>query len=599
LRLYAGVIRFFIIVVLIHVAMFWLVGALAGRSAREAPTANTLRLAGSAIQVRTLDPVAVGDTASHRICAQIYEGLVAYNQETLAVDPCLAERWEISPDGKLYTFYLRKGVHFHDDPCFPGGKGREMTAEDVVYSFRRVCDPIALGTGFWLVDGRVVGATEYNQARQAFLEKHPNFWELGDEEGQGKGVTGFRALSRYVFQIELVRPFAPFLKVLAMSYFFVTPPEAVRQYGPTNNPPGRDTFFKHPVGTGPFTLERWEPDVEIILRANPGYWGRDKQGRKLPYIDGAYMVSRRDPHTAFMEFEEGNSDIAGVPDQDWDRVMNPDKTLKEPYASRFVMETAPTLTTFYYGFNMTKEPFKGNKALRQAFNYAIDRAAIIDKIYRGVGFPAYGPIPPGLPGYDPNNRRYEYDVAKAKKLLAEAGYPEGKGLDEIVLHVSGAADAPDRTSVAVMEQLRLINVKVRLKSQPWPLHLESIDRGEAVFFRLGWVADYPDAENFLALFITRNHNPGPNSTLYSNPEYDRLYDEAMLEPVEAKRAVLYRQMADIIVDDCPWLFTTYDETISLRQPWVTNYPLNALGIAYFKNIILTRGADGAAAGGRG
>ncbi len=583
MRLYAGVIRFFIIVVLIHAAMFWVVGVLARHSKGPVATENTLRFAGSALQVRTLDPVAVGDTASSGICNQIYEGLVIYNQETLAVEPCLAESWDISPDGTLYTFKIRRGIRFHDDPCFPGGRGRELTAHDVEYSFTRVCDPVALGTGFWLVDGRVSGATEYNQARQEFLKENPKFWEIEDS---GEGVTGFRVLDDYTFQIELVQPFAPFLKLLAMSYFQVAAPEAVETYGPAHNQPGEDTFFKHPVGTGPFALERWEPDVELSLRANPHYWGKDEQGRTLPHVDAVYIVSRRDPHTAFMEFEEGNSDVAGVPDQDWDRVMKDDKVLNEPYASRYKLETAPTLTTFYYGFNMTMEPFGSNKKLRQAFNYAIDREAIIEQIYRGLGFPAYGPIPPGLPGYDPENDEYEFDREKAKKLLAEAGYPGGKGLGEIVLYVSGAGDSPDRTSVAVMEQLRLINVRVRLKQQPWPLHLESIDRGEAQFFRLGWIADYPDAENFLALFLTRNHNPGPNSTLYSNPQFDKLYDQAMLEPVESKRAVLYRRAAALIIDDCPWLFTTYGETLSLRQPWISNYPVNALGVGYHKNLII-------------
>jgi len=585
-RLYAGVIRFFIVVVLIHIAMFLVVGALARRSEGPELPPNTLRLATDAIQVRTLDPVAVGDTASSGICNQVYEGLVAYNQKTLAIEPCLAESWDISPDGKLYTFHLRRGVRFCDDPCFPDGRGREMTAADVRFSLTRVCDPVAMSTGFWLFDDRVVGATEFNQQRAEFLEKHPRFWEeaeawLGPESD---GVPGLRVLDEHTFAIALKRPFAPFLKVLAMSYFFVVAPEAVKAYGAATNPPGKDSFFRHPVGTGPFVLERWEPDVEIILKRNANYWHET-----LPHVDAVRLISRRDPHTAFMEFEEGNSDMAGVPDEDWERVMNEDKTLKEPYAGRYRLVTSATLTTFYYGFDMQNPPFKGNKALRQAFNYAIDREALIrSKIYRGLGRAAYGPIPPGLPGHDPANKRYAYNLEKAKQLLTEAGYPGGDKLGEIQLYVSGANDSQDRTSVVVMEELRKIGIKVSLKQQPWPLHLESIDRHEARFFRLGWIADYPDAENFLALFLTRNWKPGPNSSSYSNPEFDELYDRAMLEPDEGRRAELYRIAADIIIEDCPWLFTTTGEGLALQQPWVRNYPRNALGLGFYKNVIIDR-----------
>jgi len=589
-RLYAGVIRFFIIVVLIHVAMFLVVGALARKSEGPSIPPNSLRIATESIQVRTVDPVAVGDTSSSGICNQVYEGLVGYDQKTLEIVPCLAETWEISPDGMTYTFHLRKGVLFRDDHCFPGGKGREMTSRDVKFSLTRVCDPVAMSTGFWLFDDRVVGATEFNQQRQAFLEDNPRFWEskqanLGPD---ADAVSGLEAPDKYTFIIRLKKPFAPFLKVLAMSYFFVVAPEAVQAYGAATNPPGRDSLFKHPVGTGPFILERWEPDVEIVLTRNPNYWGRDEKGARLPHVDAVRLISRRDPHTAFMEFEEGNSDIAGVPDEDWDRVMNKDKTLKQPYAGKYELKTMPSLTTFYFGFDMQSPPFKGNKALRQALNYAIDRQAIIDTIYRGLGKAAYGPIPPGLPGHDAANKRYEYNPAKARQLLAEAGYPGGKGLDELKLFVSSDGGPPDRTSVAVMEQLRQIGVRISLKQQSWPGHLESIDKHEARFFRLGWIADYPDAENFLALFLTRNWKPGPNSSSYSNPEFDRLYEKAMLEPDEAKRALIYKQAAAIIIEDCPWLYTTTGEGLSLQQPWVRNYPRNPLGLGFYKNVIIDR-----------
>lgn len=589
MRLYAGAIRFFGIVLLVNVAVFALVAVLARRSRGFMDDANTLRLAGSAIQVRSLDPAPVGDLASGNIVDQLYEGLVTYDQKTLAVVPCLASSWQVSPDGKVYTFRLRRGVHFQDDPCFPGGRGREVTAEDFRYSLTRACDPVTLSFGLSFLKDRIVGAGEYMASRTKVLEKHPRFWEIKDAEGTVREVRGLRALDDHTFQIALTAPFAPFLKVLTMTFARAVPREAVERYGPLNNPPGKDSLFRHPVGTGPFLLEKWEPDVEIVLRANPRYWGRDEKGQALPHLSAVHMFSRRDPHTAFMEFEEDHADASGVPDQDWDRVMNRDRTLKQPYASRYLLDTSPTWSVMYYGFDMTQPPFGPNKKLRQALNYAIDRGTIVKEIDRGVGAPAYGPIPRGLPGYDPLNKRYGYNPGRAKELLAEAGYPDGKGLEEIVLYVSPPGDTPDRTSVAVLEQLRLIGVKVRLKQQPWPIHQEAIDKHQARFFGYGWIADYPDAEDFLQLFLSRNRSEGGvNASWYANPQFDRLYDQAMLERDDVRRAEVYRRAAAIIIDDCPWLFMTTDETVRLRQPRVQNDFLNAVGLYYFKNVILDR-----------
>lgn len=589
MRLYAGVVRFFAVVVLIHVAMLLVVGALARASRGYQATPNTLRLATSAVQVRSLDPAQMSDSASTSICDQIYEGLVSYDQTTMEVVPSLAESWDVSPDGTVYTFRLRSGVRFIDDPCFPDGKAREFTAEDVRYSFTRVCDPIAMSLGSWLVEERVEGAAEYVERRQQLLEEHPDFWKLDTADLESDRVPGFEAVDDRTFRIRLVEPFAPFLKVLAMAYFRVAAPEAIRAYGAIGNPPGSDTFFRHPVGTGPFMLARWEPDVEIVLVGNPGYWERGADGQPLPHIDGVHMVSRRDPHTAFMEFEGGRSDLTGVPDQDWDRVMNPDKTLKPPFAGRYGLQTTPRLQVSYHGFDMQNPPFGTNKKLRQALNLAVDRDTIIREVFRGVGRPAFGPIPPGLAGHDPDERRWEYDPERAKELLAEAGYPNGEGLDEQVMYVSGTGEVPDREAVALMDQMAKIGVRIRLKMQPWPLHLESIDRHEARLFTLGWIADYPDAENFLALFHSRNFSPdGPNSTFYANPEFDALYDRAMVELDTAKREDLYRQAAAVIIDDCPWLFTTNSETIQLDQPWIEDFPVNPLGLFFYKNLRINR-----------
>lgn len=496
---------------------------------------------------RSLDPVRIGDSASHDIGTQLFDGLLNFNNQ-IELEPGIAERYEISNDGLTYTFYLRKGVSFHDNPCFPDGKGREVKAEDVKYSFTRVLNPENQSTGVWLFDKMVEGASEYLN-------------------GQADEVTGFQAIDDYTFQLRLIKPFGPFIYRIAMAYGFIVPREAVEYYG--------KDFFQHPVGTGPFRFVHWKPGQEILLARNEQYWKRDKDGVQLPYLDGIRISRINDFKISFLEFDVGNLDfIKQIHEDVWSKVFDNNNQVRPEY-QKYQILSKPLWVLQYFGFNLTQPPFKDNHALRQAINYAVDREAIIQYVMNGRGQPANGVVPVGIPGYRSDVEGYSYNPDKAKELLAQAGYPNGEGLGEIVLQLNSGGTVNESIAEAVQEQLRKVGINIRLQVMDWAQHLENVDNNKAIFFRMGWVADYPDPENFLQLLWSKSFSPeGPNHSRYSNPEFDRIYEEAITIADTQKRFELYRQAEKIAVDDAPWLFLFFTTRYHMAQPYVKNYVLN-------------------------
>lgn len=526
---------------------------------------------------RSLDPARISDTVSHHVALNIYNGLIELD-DSLNLVPSLAEHWEVSDDGLTYTFHLREGVRFADDPCFPGGRGRELEAADVKYSLERIADPGVASVGWWLFNGRVEGINAFREELAAARRE-------GREPGL-KEVSGYRVIDSRTFQVRLTQPLAFFPYVLAMSYGFVVPREAVEYYG--------EDFDYHPVGTGPFVLESYVPDHEIVLARNSGYWERDEEGRPLPYLDKVHLRTAREGVVAFFGFERGVYDAMGIPNELWDKVITPGGELRPRYA-RFRLDHATEMAVFYYGFLMTDPLFGTNKKLRQALNWAIDREGIIEALLDGRAEPARGIYPPSMPGYEPLAEGYGYSPERARALLAEAGYPEGRGLPELTLTVPAQTTREQAIEVAVQAMLRQIGVRIRIERLSWPQFLEAADANRLSFFRLGWIADYPDPENFLALFITDNFSPhGPNQTLYSNPEVDRLYEEALRERDPARRMRLYAEAERIIVDDAPWIFLFSSKRYRLTQPYVRGLAMNGMGIAHYKNVWLDESAAPAA-----
>ncbi len=495
-----------------------------------------------ASDVPTLDPAKVTDNSSTRLALTLFETLVENDLEGKGVVPCLAERWEGSQGGRVWTFHLRRGVRFHalaeGHPTANGG--REVQAADVKYSLERLV----------LTDSPRAYFLDMVKGYQEFLSRDVT------------GVTewaGIKVLDEATVQFELAYPFAPFVAMLAYPTFSVVPREDAERWG-------KDFGF-HPVGTGAFAFEKWQHDIRITLKKNPDYWRTDARGERLPYLDAVEFVVVPNDAVAYEELKKGNLDVfAYIPDEIYQdaRTRFPDTLLE-----------SPALAISYYGFNMTKEPFGSSKALRQAVNYAIDKQKINELIYENRVVPAVGVLPPGMPGYNVKDiAGYPYDPEKARALLKEAGYEKGL---ECTLQINNV-QRHQRIGEAVQAMLQEVGIQMHIVTVDWGTHIDALDRGEVPFFRYSWIADYADPDNFLyVLFHSANAGPKGNNCFYGNADVDRMLEQARVEVDWEKRAALYHEAEKIIVEDAPWVFFFNPVNELLSIPRVKNIQLPAFG----------------------
>lgn len=529
--------------------------------------------------IRSLDPVGINDVVSHHVAHQIYDLLVDLDT-SLNLTPQLATRWEVSEDGLVYTFHLRKGVKFQDNPCFPDGKGREFNAKDVKYSFDRVCNPATGTLGFDYFKNHVEGANEYYQEMTVARKE--------SRDPKLPGVSGYIAKDDSTFQIKLKKPFGPFIYYLTLAYSYVVPKEAVEKYG--------KDFFQNPVGTGPFVFVDWKPDLELNLKKNPDYWEKDKFGNQIPYLEGAKFKFLKEVSQQLLEFRNGNLDECyRIPNESFKAIVTPEKTLT-PEFSQFKLQKVPSLAIQFYGFLTTGKIFN-NEKVRQAFNYAIDRNKIIKFVLNGQGYmeAIYGIVPPAMPNYDYKQiKGYGFDLTKARQLMAEAGYPDGKGFPDAVLQINSGGDRNIQIAESIQSMLKEIGVNMKLNIIQFAQHLDNIDAGRADFYRLGWIADYPDPENFLNLYYGKNVPKDPtaispiNSTRYQNSDYDEIYEKAISTTDQAERYKLYLQAEQIAVSQAPMMFIYYDEDYRLLQNYVNGYALDPMHRVNFRYLWLDK-----------
>jgi len=536
-------------ILILSVTLLFIIFSLSGCSGQSGQNSNTqeyvqestdnvLKMA-ILINPPKLDPVFTTDTASSRIVNQIFENLVEYDEDG-NLQPLLAESWEISEDKTEYIFHLKKGVTFHKTtegrPTANGG--REVKADDWVWTFNYVLSP------------------EINSPRAYLLDMIKGYQDY--QEGKSDKIAGITKLDDYTLKIELEYPFAPFLNILAFDAFSVLPKEDVEKYG-------TEEFNFHPVGTGPFKFEKWVQDDRIVLSKNEDYWKTDDAGNKLPYLDGIEFRVIPDPSMQWQEFKMGNFDqIENVSDAYYAEAKKLPGFIE-----------GPTLGTYYYCFNLSKEPFKGNKALRQAFNYAIDRQGLIDMILNGRAVPATGLLPPGIMGYDKDiEPTYNYDIEKAKALLKKAGYPEGIDVEFVYYNT----EEQEKIAQALQAQLKPVGINLTLRSMDPGAMLAAADKMELPFFGLGWVADYPDPDTFLyPLLHSSNIGPGGNYSAFKNDEFDDLIEKARIETNPEKRAELYKRAEAIAREEAPMLFIYHYTSHILTQPYVKNAALPFLG----------------------
>lgn len=494
--------------------------------------------------IASLDPAFAKNQSVMWAIHQLYNTLVEVGPD-LQIQPALAYRWEIDSSGTVYRFFLRQDVFFHADPVFPGGIGRKMVAADIAFSLKRITDPATASPGAWIFNQRV-------QANEPF-----------------------RAINDSVFELHLAAPFQPMMGILTMPYCSVVAPEAVTGYG-------RD-FRKHPVGTGPFQLKVWEEGFALLMHRNPTYFEKDANGHSLPYLDGIRISFLDSKAAEFLEFSQGRLDFVNDLEASFkDEVLTKEGNLQPAWSAKIQLQKHPYLNTEYLGIYadtnssmMRISPLRW-KSIRQAINYGFDRRKLMRYMRNSIGYPAEsGFIPMGLPSFDSNRvKGYRYQPEQTARLLAEAGFPGGKGMPELKLMT-----IPVYADLAgfIASELKLSGIPVSVDVMPKSFLLEQTAHGAAAFFRASWIADYPDAENYLAVFYGPNPAP-PNYTRFRNARYDSLYRAAVAEPNLKNRYRLYQEMDQLLMEEAPVVPLWYDMAIHLVQNDVHGFEPNSLNM---------------------
>ncbi|HEY4289767.1 MAG TPA: ABC transporter substrate-binding protein [Puia sp.] len=500
--------------------------------------------------IATLDPAFAKNRSIIWAVHQLYSTLVETDNQ-LRIVPCLAARWEVSPDRRTWTFHLRTDVYFHDDAAFPGGKGRRLVAGDIVYSFNRLLDPATASSGAWIFHDRI------------------------------DSLHAFQAPDDSTFILRLSRPFHPILGLLSMGYCSAVPHEVVEKYG--------KDFRGHPCGTGPFTFRSWEENQDLIFLRNANYFEKDSAGRRLPYLDAVKISFNDEKATEFLLFRQGQLDFINEIDASFkDEVLSKKGVLKKEWVGKIELSVYPQLNTEYLGIvvdtslALVRQSPLRLRQVRQAINYGFDRRKMMLYLKNSLGLPAEsGFVPAGLPSFDSTLvHGYHYDPARARALLKAAGYPDGKGLPVIKL-----LTIPVYSDFAsfIARQLEDVDIHVQIEVVQKSLLLEETAQSQALFFRGSWLADYPDAENYLSVFYSKNPAP-PNYTRFSDAVYDKLYERSLVEEDDSVRYRLYREMDQRIVDASPVVPLWYDEVVHLINPRVKGFDPNALNLLELRRV---------------
>lgn len=490
--------------------------------------------------ISSLDPAFAKSQNNIWATRHLFDGLVQLDED-LNVIPAVAESWDISEDGKSYTFTLRDDVYFHENICFGNIKTRRVVADDIAYSLSRIIDPAVNSPGSWLFNGKVDAADP------------------------------FTVLNDTIFRINLTEPFRPFLGILTMQYCSIIPHEAISYYG--------NQFLSNPVGTGPFYFKKWIENQALFLLRNDRYFEGSSE------IEGVRTSFITDRKIAFLELLKGNIEYSsGLESSFINELLNADGTLKEDKRDKINYQKSPFLNTEYLGINMEMAQSSSLKIkeVRQALNFAIDRDLMLQVLRNNVGKPAVaGFIPRGLPSHASGHvDGYSYDLNKARTLLAKAGFPNGKGMDPLTLFTN--QDYIDITTY-VAKEWEKIGVRTTIELMESAVLRAGMRKSSIPFFRASWIADYPDGESFLCMFYSKNPAP-PNYTRFKNDDFDLLYEEAIRESDDKKRMELYWAMERILIEEAPVIFLFYDETAVFTTKNISGLSNNALNVLEVKQL---------------
>jgi peptide/nickel transport system substrate-binding protein len=470
----------------------------------------------------------------------LFNGLVQLD-DSLNIKPDLSESWKISKDGMTYLFKIKKNTSFHKSIVFGKDSIRNVNAFDFEYSFNRLKDPKLASPGAWVLNN----------------------------------VENFKASNDSVFSIKLKSPFAAFLGILSMKYCSVVPKEAVDYY--------KSKFGKNPIGTGPFKFKKWEENIKLVLRKNNLYFEKDSKGIRLPYLEAISITFLPDKKSEFMEFAQNKIDFINSIDSSFkDQLLNVNGDLKEEYLKSINLLTGPYLNTEYIGFFLgKKESILQSKKLRLAINYGFDRKKMMKYLRNNIGYPANnGFIPLGL--QKKRTKGFEYDLKKALQLIKE--YKDENGNQSIEIVLSSDANYLDIVEYIQRELLKIgINIKINILP-PSSLR-QAKSNGKLEMFRASWIADYPDAENYLSLFYSKNFTPnGPNYTHFKNNLYDRLFFEGIIEQSKDDREKIYSKLDSLIIEEAPIIPLYYDKIMRFSQKNVVGLETNPINQLNLKRV---------------
>ena len=502
--------------------------------------------------IASLDPAFAKAQATMWPAHQLFNTLVEVN-DSLEIAPSLAKSWDVSPDRLTYTFYLRDDVFFHNDDAFENKKGKKLTAKDIEYSLSRIIDKKTASPGAWIFNRKV------------------------------DPLQPFKAIDDTTFQLRLLRPYNPILGILSMQYCSIVAKEAVEKYG--------NDFRRHPVGTGPFRFVAWEEGQALVLTKHENYFEKDSTGNRLPYLDGIKISFYDSKATEFLLFRQKKLDFINDIDASFkDEVLTKKGILRKEWEEKIQLKVNPYLNIEYLGIlmdtsnNLLKNSPLVFKKIRQAINYGFDRQKMILYLRNSLGTPAVsGFVPLGLPSFDSTTvKGYYYDPAKSKKLLEEAGYDARKFAPVKLLTIPLYSDMAD----FIAKQLNDIGIVVQVETVQKALLLDMTSNSRALFFRGSWIADYPDAENYLSVFYSKNPAP-PNYTRYKNEQFDWLFEKALMEENDSIRYKLYQQADQLVMNDAPVIPLWYDKVIWLVQPGLKDFRPNALNMLELRRAVLS------------
>ena len=494
--------------------------------------------------ITSLDPAFSRNLPNIWATTHMFNSLVQLNDD-LEIIPDLAEQWTISSDGLVYEFRIREDVFFHQHPAFGKSKTRKVNASDFAFSLKRLLDPQLASPGGWVL----------------------------------QNVERIEAKNDQLLIITLKQPFPAFLGLLSMRYCSVVPKEIVTKT--------EGNFRKNPIGTGPFAFKYWEEDVKLVLRKNPLYFERDDLGLRLPYLESISISFVPDKQSEFMLFLQEKLDILNTLDNSYkDELLTQQGTLTEKYKEKINLQKGPYLNTEYLGFYLNSpSPVIKSPLIREAINIGFDRKKMMIYLRNNIGFIGNkGFIPKGLSGH-PKEVVLKYQPEKAAELVKtfekETGFKA-----EITL-------ATDANYIDLCEyiqrELQKIGISIKVDMMPPATLKQARSKGKLEMFRSNWIADYPDAENYLSLFYSKNFSPtGPNYTHFYSPTFDSLYENSFFINDAQKRGEIYQSMDSLVMSKHPLIPLYYDQVLRFSHKNVIGLNLNPVNVLKLKKIRKTK-----------